>query len=613
MPFGGYADFDACVSANQDASDPQAYCASIMHQVEGKSEDGYALSDLPEEAQKEWIATFKEAFGKNDESGSAKIAWATVMRRYERNENGTWTPMKTLDDIQFKSILKEDRVVFGAASVAVVDSDNELITEDALRNAFKSYINRGEILFYHKNVPIGRVLPEYKSLTGKAFVSEVKGKELNIVAQFYKDTDIANEAWDGIESGELRSFSIGGKVKGDPVKVCIDAACTESYNRIDNIDLHEISVVPNPANPASVFTIIKSKTKDPDDPAEKLRRLEALIADEKTKALNCPTFTEKALEIIKGGIEMAQEDKLKELTERIVKLEARKEEHAGGCPEGHHMVDGECVPLEKQDECPEGQQKVDGKCVPMEEKSKEGETKADPLKAVNEIDSIRAQVAELKGAMAAITSATKEVASVKESIRTSPESKEAEEKRVQESGPSVTFNPDAAPIHMSDFTGLDSKGGDFTKRLERMAVEFGASKVQDTPDGKAPDARPPTEMESLKTDLSKMTKDLKTTMDEIKALREKAEISKVRAELGEVASLIKTYRNEFAELKENLEKTPQKVTTPDAPETKRTIQVNVPGEGAVPFEEVMSLQSNPRDRSLEAIKRRMEKDWGLTQ
>src|SRR3972149_6965719 len=135
---------------------------------------------------------------------------------------------------------------------------------------------------------------------------------------------------------------------------------------------------------------------------------------------------------------------------------------------------------------------------------------------------------------------------------------------------------------------------DFTKRLERMAVEFGASKVQDTPDGKAPDARPPTEMESLKTDLSKMTKDMKTTMEEIKALREKAEISKVRSELGEVASLIKTYRNEFAELKENLEKNPQKVTTPDAPETKRTIQVNVPGEGAVPFEEVMSLQSNPR-------------------
>src|SRR3990167_5538198 len=373
MPLGPYESHADCTSQNQDKDNPDAYCGSIEHAIGEKSDDGHSFTDLPEDAQKDWIETFKEEFGKNDETGSAKIAWASVMRRYERNENGTWTPMKTLDDIQFKSILKEDRVVFGAASVAVVDSDNDLITEDALRNAFKSYIIRGEILFYHKNVPIGRVLPEYKSLTGKAFVSE-------------------------------------GKVKGDPVKVCIDAACTESYNRIDNIDLHEISVVPNPANPASVFTIIKSKTKDPDDPAEKLRRLEALIADEKTKALNCPTFTEKALEIIKGGIEMAQEDKLKELTERIVKLEARKEEHAGGCPEGHHMVDGECVPLEKQDECPEGQHKVDGECVPMEEKSKETETKADPLKAVNEIDSIREQVAELKGAMAAITSATKEVA-----------------------------------------------------------------------------------------------------------------------------------------------------------------------------------------------------------
>jgi len=355
MPFGGYADFDACVSANQDASDPQAYCASIMHQVEGKSEDGYALSDLPEEAQKEWIATFKEAFGKNDESGSAKIAWATVMRRYERNQNGTWTLMKTLDDIQFKSILKEDRVVFGAASVAVVDSDNELITEDALRNAFKSYINRGEILFYHKNVPIGRVLPEYKSPTGKAFVSEVKGKELNIVAQFYKDTDIANEAWDGIESGELRSFSIGGKVKGDPVKVCIDAACTESYNRIDNIDLHEISVVPNPANPASVFTIIKSKV----EPMEKKE------VQKNEKDCDCAHLNDE------------------ELIGKIAAATAKllKEQHQGECPDGQHMVDGECVPMtEKKTET----------TMTEEKKTEAPVATPDPVKA--DVDALKVEV-----------------------------------------------------------------------------------------------------------------------------------------------------------------------------------------------------------------------------
>jgi hypothetical protein len=33
-PFAGYADFDACVAANQDKRDPEAYCGKIKHQVE---------------------------------------------------------------------------------------------------------------------------------------------------------------------------------------------------------------------------------------------------------------------------------------------------------------------------------------------------------------------------------------------------------------------------------------------------------------------------------------------------------------------------------------------------------------------------------------------------
>jgi hypothetical protein len=35
-PFAGYADFQACIRANQDKDDPDAYCGAIKHQVEGK-------------------------------------------------------------------------------------------------------------------------------------------------------------------------------------------------------------------------------------------------------------------------------------------------------------------------------------------------------------------------------------------------------------------------------------------------------------------------------------------------------------------------------------------------------------------------------------------------
>jgi hypothetical protein len=36
MPFGPYADFAACVAANRDKRDPEAYCATIKREIEDK-------------------------------------------------------------------------------------------------------------------------------------------------------------------------------------------------------------------------------------------------------------------------------------------------------------------------------------------------------------------------------------------------------------------------------------------------------------------------------------------------------------------------------------------------------------------------------------------------
>jgi hypothetical protein len=48
-PFAGYSDFAACVAANQDKDDPEAYCGSIKHKVEdGKKE---SASSLPTQHQ----------------------------------------------------------------------------------------------------------------------------------------------------------------------------------------------------------------------------------------------------------------------------------------------------------------------------------------------------------------------------------------------------------------------------------------------------------------------------------------------------------------------------------------------------------------------------------
>jgi hypothetical protein len=46
MPFGDYEDFEACVAANSDKDDPEAYCAAIKRQIEGAA----ALSETDRKA-----------------------------------------------------------------------------------------------------------------------------------------------------------------------------------------------------------------------------------------------------------------------------------------------------------------------------------------------------------------------------------------------------------------------------------------------------------------------------------------------------------------------------------------------------------------------------------
>lgn len=48
-PFAGYKDFDECVARNSDKDDPKAYCATIMREVEGKS-DNLGAPEAPEKA-----------------------------------------------------------------------------------------------------------------------------------------------------------------------------------------------------------------------------------------------------------------------------------------------------------------------------------------------------------------------------------------------------------------------------------------------------------------------------------------------------------------------------------------------------------------------------------
>ena len=601
MPFGEYSSHADCVAQNQDADDPDAYCASIEQEIEGKSEDGYSFRDLPDEARKAWIASFKESFGKNDGPGSALVAWATVLRHYELSPNGRWTAMKVMDKVNFRAIMKEDRVIYGAASVEIVDADNELITEEALLQAFKSYQNRGQVLFFHRNVPVGEVIPNYRAKDGTEYVSGVKDGKLNVVVRLYKDTEIANEVWAAIEKGQLRAFSIGGQIIGDTVKVCpTQDSC---YNRIDKLDLHEISIVPEPANEASYFGIVKSKitvSQSLSDGA-KLKALESLINDEKMKALNCPRFTNEAMKIMKGETNMTNEDTTKllsQLVERIAKVEdalkpkVAKEEHPEGCPEGQHMVDGECVPMAEK----KAEEKKETLPAPAP---------APPALAPvpKETDVIRAQIGELSEAFKALTAATAEIAGLKKTLTKGIRVEE----EIEEPGRAVTFDPNRGQAEYSDWTDKVGKGASFDERAARIAKEMDP-KPAANPAGSVPTVQ--NEMDALKTNVSSLMTTLHAAAAEIKQIREKQEIGELRAQVLGLSETVGAAVKEVTGLKDGLAKAAEPVkpaAIAGVPGEKRTVDVSSD------MVHVVDWDGASRSGSFDARMRKLQKEYGITQ
>lgn len=156
-----------------------------------------------------------------------------------------------------KKMEEEGKIIIaGYASVEVIDSQNELIPIPVLKEAwvkFKAnkYFATGSLM--HSNIPVIRILDEYKDSKGQVWKSEVDDTGLFIVAEVRNDIEKGLQTIELIKDNKLTGFSIGGEALASSI-IC-EGKC---YTRIDKMELHEIAVVDRPANQPSVFTIVKS-------------------------------------------------------------------------------------------------------------------------------------------------------------------------------------------------------------------------------------------------------------------------------------------------------------------------------------------------------------------
>ena len=196
----------------------------------------------------------------------------------------------------------EERIVEGYASVEVPDRDDEIISREALRTAFKNYMRNPVLRWMHEREPIGKILDGYvddKGLYVRAYISDA--------------TEKAREVWGLIKDGIVRAFSIGGRVL-EAVRE-YSKALGRKITKITKMELLEISVVDIPANPETLFQVVRKSVGELGGMSEEeLVELKA----ELNSRIDC---LEKKLEKLEEISE-----KLEKIGEKLGQVEAKQQE-----------------------------------------------------------------------------------------------------------------------------------------------------------------------------------------------------------------------------------------------------------------------------------------------
>ncbi len=162
----------------------------------------------------------------------------------------------TDDTVRFSmpigKIDQERRIVSGFATLDNIDKQNDIVTTEASITAFKKF--RGNLREMHQPSAVGKVVsfkedryfdPQTKKFYSGVYVSAYVSKG-------------AQDTWEKVIDGTLTGFSIGGNIKkfDDEFNKELD----KPVRIIKEYDLHELSLVDNPANEfANVLSIEKGE------------------------------------------------------------------------------------------------------------------------------------------------------------------------------------------------------------------------------------------------------------------------------------------------------------------------------------------------------------------
>ena len=118
-------------------------------------------------------------------------------------------------------------------------------------------------------------------------------------------------------------------------------------------------------------------------------------------------------------------------------MNAQKAEHMGECPEGHHMVDGKCVPKDEEKSKSENKEKT----TVTDEPKTEPKTEPKPWEA--DIASLRSEFGEMKSLLTKALQPKEETKVEEKKIEPTPAAPAVREKASVDTNPETTPGPSA--------------------------------------------------------------------------------------------------------------------------------------------------------------------------
>ncbi|MEM1973297.1 MAG: HK97 family phage prohead protease [Thermoplasmata archaeon] len=271
--------------------------------------------------------------------------------------------------------------VIGIASDTRVDKDEEIISENALREMMEE-IKKGNVV----------LLPSHKAdwdeEMGKVVDAEITpNNELKIVAELDMDNELSHKLVKAIKKGKKLGMSIGGVVKRAFQKFI--PSLNKVVRVIDSLILKHIAVTGRPANPRTWLTVISKSIEQEVMKYMNINKQEELVI---TPDMIEELEAELEDAIKEGDAEAIAEakKKLKEAKKKLKEMEGKKEAEAEA--EAESEVEARCKELEAKIKESEDEDESEVEAESEDEDEDEGK----PVVGVNKTYTIRLTAKQYK-------------------------------------------------------------------------------------------------------------------------------------------------------------------------------------------------------------------------